>query len=332
MWLYKKQETIPGYVGGQRWIIPEKTFVPAYLKLYEQDSSIFEERREKALKLLEECIVCPRDCRVNRLEDEHGICRSGRYANVSSAFPHHGEEAGLRGRNGSGTIFFSFCNLKCVFCQNHELSWQGQGTELDAGQLAGLMIDLQNSGCHNINFVTPEHVVPQLMEAIPIAVEKGLRVPLVYNTSAYDSMHSLELMDGIIDIYMPDFKFWDRENARRFMAAEDYPDVAREAVREMHRQVGPLRFSEKGIALRGLLIRHLVMPEQTAGSDEIFRFLSNEISKDTWVNIMDQYRPDGMVLRKPDKYAEISRGIYRSEYDRAVRSARSHGLYRFDNN
>lgn len=321
---------LPDYVGGRQWVMPGETFVPAYLELYENNPGIFNERAERAQKLLEECTVCPRECGINRLKDEHGICRSGRHAPVSSAFPHHGEEDGLRGWGGSGTIFFSFCNLKCVFCQNHELSWQGHGNERDADDLAALMIRLQDHGCHNINFVTPEHVVPQIMEALPIAIEKGLKVPLVYNTSAYDSMHSMELMDGIVDIYMPDFKFWDRSHARYYMAAEDYPDVARKVIREMHRQVGPLRFDENGIALRGLLIRHLIMPGDEAGSGEIFRFLARQVSRHTWVNIMAQYHPDGMVLRKPEKYAKINRIITGREYREAFRAARDEGLYRFD--
>ncbi len=329
LWQNSKRD-LPDYVGGQDWVLPEKEFVPAYLKLYEQNPGVFEQRREKALALLASCTVCPRLCKVNRLENEHGVCRSGRYAAVCSAFPHLGEEDGLRGWMGSGTIFFSFCNLKCVFCQNHELSWRGQGAIHDAGELARLMLSLQEQGCHNINFVTPEHVVPQLMEAIPPAVEMGLRVPLVYNTSAYDSMDSLELMDGIVDIYMPDFKYWDSEKSRRYLGAEDYPAVARQIFREMHRQVGPLRFDEKGLARRGLLVRHLVMPGETDDARQIFRFLAHEISRDTWINIMDQYRPDGMVLRKPDKYSLINRGVTSREYREAFHAALEEGLYRFD--
>lgn len=305
-------------------------FKPAYLKLYEEDPGVFEERSERAREMLASCMVCPRDCRVNRLEEEHGICRTGRHAVVSSAFPHMGEEDVLRGHRGSGTIFFSHCNLKCVFCQNHELSWQGQGQVMDARQLAGLMISLQERGCHNINFVTPEHVVPQVMEALPLAIEEGLSLPIVYNTSAYDSADSLALMDGIVDIYMPDFKFWDPGLSRLYMAAEDYPEVARQALREMHRQVGPLVMDSQGLAQRGVLVRHLVMPGDAAGSREIFRFLARELSEDTWVNIMDQYHPDGMVLRQPEKYASIGRRISRREYQEAVAMASDEGLHRFD--
>ena len=326
----KTNGKLPDYVGGPQWVIPEKEFTPAYLQLFEKDKSEFRDRTDRALKLLEDCTVCPRECRINRMENEHGVCRSGRYAAVCSAFPHMGEEDGLRGWRGSGTIFFSFCNLKCVFCQNHEISWRGQGSVLDGGELARLMISLQEQGCHNINFVTPEHVVPQLMEAIPPAIEMGLRIPIVYNTSAYDSMDSMELMDGIVDIYMPDFKLWDLERSRLYLGAEDYPSVAREIFREMYRQVGSLRFDEHGLARRGLLVRHLVMPEEMAGSRDIFRFLAREISRDTWVNIMDQYHPDGMVLRKPEKFTAINRRISSKEYFAALQAARDEGLFRFD--
>ncbi len=318
------------YTGGPEWILQDKEFVPAYLKLYEEDRTVFVTRMETALKLLDGCSVCPHDCGVNRLDNHHGICRSGRYAAVCSAFPHRGEEDGLRGWAGSGTIFFSYCNLKCVFCQNHELSWRGQGSLHDAGELARIMLSLQEQGCHNINFVTPEHVVPQLMEAIPIAIELGLRIPIVYNTSGYDSMDSMKLMDGIVDIYMPDFKFWDAEKSRLYLGAENYPEVARNIITEMQRQVGPLYFDEHGLAKRGLLVRHLVMPGETADSRNIFRFIAKEISGDTWINIMDQYHPDGMVLKRPEKYKHINRSISRDEYSEAYQAAREEGLYRFD--
>ncbi len=321
---------LPDYVGGREWILEDKELMPAYLRLYEQDAGIFQERCDKALHLLENCRVCPRNCGVNRIKNEYGVCRSGRYAAVSSAFPHMGEEDGLRGWKGSGTIFFSLCNLKCVFCQNHELSWRGQGSQHNAGELARLMYSLQEQGCHNINFVTPEHVVPQLIESIPLAIDMGLRIPIVYNTSAYDSMESMELLDGIVDIYMPDFKFWDREKSRKYLGAGDYPDRARAVFKEMHRQVGPLRFDGNGLAKRGLLVRHLVMPGETQDSRHIFRFLARDLTPDTWVNIMDQYHPEGMVLRKPEKYSQLNRGISRKEYDDACHAARDEGLYRFD--
>ncbi|MBI2486722.1 MAG: radical SAM protein [Deltaproteobacteria bacterium] len=291
---------------------------------------MFEEKVERAIQVLEKCEVCPRNCHINRLENRTAVCRTGRFAYVASAFPHFGEEDCLRGWSGSGTIFFSFCNLKCVFCQNFDISWEGNGQVLTASELAKVMIYLQESGCHNINFVTPEHVVPQIMEAIPIAIDMGLRLPIVYNTSAYDSFHSLEIMNGIVDIYMPDLKFWDRELSFFYMAARDYPDVAQAAIKEMHRQVGPLKFDENGLALRGILVRHLVMPNRVAGAREIFRFIANDISRDTYINIMDQYRPEGRVLKLPEKYKDINRSTNCVEYEEALKLAREEGLYRFD--
>lgn len=321
---------VPRHVADEKWVIPRNEFVPAYLKLYETNPAEFSRRVEEGYEVLRNCEVCPRDCHIDRMKDEHGVCRTGRYAYVGSVFPHFGEEDCLRGWNGSGTIFFSFCNLKCVFCQNFDLSWQGGGRSVTAAELAQMMIDLQERECHNINFVTPEHVVPQIMEAIPLAIEMGLRLPIVYNTSGYDSMHSLKLMDGIVDIYMPDFKFWDRKVSFFYMAAEDYPDVARNAIKEMYRQVGDLKFDENGLALRGLLVRHLIMPNNVAGTREIFEFLSNVISRDTYLNIMDQYHPDGKVLQKPEKYRDINRGISDAEYREALKIAREVGLWRFD--
>lgn len=324
------KDKAPDYVLDPMWLIPRKDFVPAYIRTYETDKHILEEKVEQALQVLQKCEVCPRNCHINRLENKTAVCRTGRHAYVASAFPHFGEEDCLRGWCGSGTIFFSFCNLKCVFCQNFDISWEGNGMILTPSELARVMISLQGEGCHNINFVTPEHVVPQIMEAIPLAIEMGLRLPIVYNTSAYDSSHSLEIMDGIVDIYMPDFKFWDRKLSFFYMAAEDYPNVACAAIKEMHRQVGPLKFDEKGLALRGVLVRHLVMPNRVAGTREICRFLVNQISRDTYINIMDQYRPEGRVLKIPQKYEIINRSTARLEYDEALKIAREEGLSRFD--
>lgn len=320
----------PDYISDPRWVISSRNFIPAYIKTYETEKHLFEEKIDQALQILQNCEVCPRNCRVNRLENKTAVCRTGRYSYVASAFPHFGEEDCLRGWNGSGTIFFSFCNLKCVFCQNFDISWEGNGQIFTPEQLARVMIHLQESGCHNINFVTPEHVVPQVMEAIPIAINMGLRLPIVYNTSAYDSMHSLKLMEGIVDIYMPDFKFWDRELSFFYMAARDYPDIAQAAIREMNRQVGPLRFDDQGLALRGLLVRHLVMPNRVSDTRKICQFIANEISVDTYINIMDQYRPEGRVLKKPDKYSEINRRTSSTEYEEALKVAQEVGLYRFD--
>ncbi|HXF04729.1 MAG TPA: radical SAM protein [Blastocatellia bacterium] len=306
--------------------ISSRDFQPAYRRLYE--SGELAERVQRARALLESCTACPRLCRVNRLENKTAVCRTGRYARVSSYFPHFGEEDCLRGWRGSGTIFFSMCNLRCVFCQNYDISQGGQGREVRPEELADMMIELQHRGCHNINFVTPEHVVPQILEALPLAIERGLNIPLVYNTSAYDSLESLRLLDGIVDIYMPDFKFWDPEMSLRYVKARDYPEAARQAIREMHRQVGDLVFDEYGLAKRGLLIRHLVMPGGIAGTREIMRFIAREISPMTYVNIMAQYYPAGRV--SSEKYPEINRRLRLSEYEEAVRIAHEEGLFRLD--
>jgi len=307
-------------------------FEPAYNDLYRRRG--IAERVAAGLKELEDCCACPRDCHVNRLQNETRVCNTGRHARVASAFPHFGEEDCLRGWNGSGTIFFSLCNLRCVFCQNWDISQQSVGEEYRAEQIATLMLALQKRGCHNINFVTPEHVVPQVIEAIAAAIPLGLRVPIVYNTSAYDSVKSLKLLEGLVDIYMPDFKFWNYESARNLAKAKDYPEHARTAIKEMHRQVGPLKFDPDGLARRGVLVRHLVMPGQTDEAAAIFKWLADEVSPDTYVNIMGQYRPDyqvesGSKEGKP-KYADINRRPYESEMDAARAAARNAGLRRID--
>ena len=309
-----------------RFFIPSKAFEPAYLQLYR--SGELAKRVERAIQSLESCTVCPRNCRVNRLANKTATCHTGRYAKVSSYFPHFGEEDCLRGWRGSGTIFFSYCNLRCVFCQNFDISQLGYGREVSPKELADMMLELQQLGCHNINFVTPEHVVPQILEALLLAVEGGLRLPLVYNTSAYDSMDSLELMDGIVDIYMPDFKFWDPQLSLRYLKARDYPEVARRVIKEMHRQVGDLKFDEHGLAKRGLLVRHLVMPGEVAGTEEILRWLATEVSKDTYVNIMAQYHPAGRVSE--GEFPEINRRITSEEFNRALEIAHEVGLWRLD--
>ena len=283
---------------------------------------------ERALGLLEACPVCPRHCRVNRLTDRFAVCKTGRHAVVSSYGPHHGEEDCLRGWGGSGTIFFSGCNLRCVFCQNFDISWQLRGTPAPPERLARMMLELQADGCHNINFVTPEHVVPQIVEALPLAIEGGLRLPIVYNTSAYDSLESLELMDGIVDIYMPDFKYWDPEMARRYSRAPDYPAVARRTIKEMFRQVGDLVMDEHGLAKRGLLIRHLVMPGDVAGTREVMSWIARELSLTTYVNVMPQYYPAGKVSQS--EYAEINRRVLPAEHAGALDAARKAGLDRLD--
>ncbi len=302
-------------------------FEPTYLATWR--SGALDARLAAARSELQRCRVCPRNCEVDRLADEEGLCHTGRYARVAAAFPHFGEEDCLRGRRGSGTIFFAYCNLRCVFCQNWDISQAPAGREHDAAAIADLMLTLQARGCHNINFVTPEHVAPQVVEAIAVAVPRGLRVPIVYNTSAYDSMASLQLMDGLVDIYMPDFKFWSSQTARRLARAKDYPEVARRAIAEMHRQVGDLHFGGDGLARRGLLVRHLVMPGQLDEAEAIFRWLVGEISADTYVNIMAQYRPEHRVAGN-ERYADIDRRPERREVAAAFAAARRAGLWRFD--
>ena len=302
-------------------------FRPSYLKLWE--SGQLAKRVERGLSRLGDCALCPRDCHVNRLADKFAVCRIGRYARVSSYFAHSGEENCLRGTHGSGTIFFSGCNLRCVFCQNFEVSWLVEGEITPPQRLAGMMLDLQTRGCHNINLVTPEHVVPQIMEALLVAVEGGLRLPLVYNTGAYDSLDSLELMDGLVDIYMPDFKFWDAEMARCYLRAPDYPEAARRAIKEMQRQVGSLVVDEGGLAMRGLLVRHLVMPGDIAGTREILCWIARELGPDTYLNVMPQYYPAGKVSNK--EHAEINRCITVEEFQDALEAASEAGLRRLDN-
>ena len=312
--------------GAARFTIPSQEFEPAYLELHR--SGELQTRADRAVALLAECRLCPRDCGVDRLADKTAACKSGRYAQVSSFFPHFGEEDCLRGWNGSGTIFFTSCNLRCVFCQNFDISQEKAGVEAGPFQLAAMMLELQSQSCHNINFVTPEHVVPQILEALPLAISAGLRIPLVYNTSAYDSMESLALLDGIVDIYMPDFKIWGDSQSRRYLLARDYPTAARAAIQEMHRQVGPLKMDENGIAQRGVLLRHLVMPGDVAGSAAIMHFLANSVSKDTYINIMAQYRPAGKV--NANNYPEINQPIKNDEVSVVVNAAESAGLWRFD--
>jgi putative pyruvate formate lyase activating enzyme len=318
----------PEVLGEQRFLWRRRDFTPAYLKAHEEGR--LQGKVEEALAHLgPSCRACPRLCKgVDRLADQIGVCKSGRHARVASAFPHFGEEDVLRGWRGSGTIFFSFCNLRCVFCQNFETSQQGEGQELDARGLARLMLELQKQGCHNINFVTPEHVVPQIVEALPHAIRMGLRLPLVYNTSAYDSPESLRVMEGLVDLYMPDFKLWDEQASREYLSAVNYPSVAREAIREMHRQVGDLKADEEGLALRGLLVRHLVMPARLGDTREIVGWLAG-LSRDTYLNLMDQYSPAWKVPTNP-RFALINRRITHSEMRQALDLARGAGLWRLD--
>jgi putative pyruvate formate lyase activating enzyme len=285
-----------------------------------------EGRAAEAFELLgDRCVVCPRGCKVDRRADVAGLCAIGRHAVVASYFPHFGEEDCLRGSRGSGTIFFSGCNLRCVFCQNHDISWEVRGELVSPERLAEMMLELQAIGCHNINWVTPEHVVPQILEAVPLAIDRGLRLPIVYNTSAYDSHDSLRLMEGIVDVYMPDFKLWTSETAKRYLKRADYPDVARESIVEMHRQVGDLVLDERGMARRGVILRHLIMPGLIEETEAILRFVAEELGQGCYVNLMAQYYVSGKVGQE-GQYEEIARGIHREEYEQALALATELGL------
>jgi len=297
---------------------------PAYLKL--ADSGQLETRAASAWRHLQDCDLCARYCRINRLRTLKGaVCRTGERAVVYSHGPHHGEEDALRGRNGSGTIFFSWCNLRCVYCQNWDISQKGVGREIGPAGLAAMMLELQAMGCHNINFVTPSHVVAQIIAAVEIAAGKGLRLPLVYNTGGYDSPEALHLLDGIIDIYMPDMKYGSSAQAHQFSHVRDYAEVNRAAIREMHRQVGDLVTDEDGIALQGLLVRHLVLPENIAETRTVLEFLVEEISADTCLNLMDQYRP----CYRADENPPLDGAITSREFAQARSWATQLGLHRF---
>lgn len=296
----------------------------AYQELYLKGE--LSRRVKEARALLACCELCPRRCRVNRLIGEIGKCRTARRAFVSSFGPHFGEEAPLVGRFGSGTIFFTHCNLRCIYCQNYSISQLGEGWEVSAEEIAEMMLSLQARGCHNINLVSPTHVVVQILEALEIAVSRGLSIPLVYNSGGYDSVETLKLLDGIVDIYMPDMKYSDEETAFKLSGVRNYPEINRAAVKEMHRQVGDLVINEEGIAVRGLLIRHLVLPNDLAGTSEIVNFIAQEISPNTYVNIMAQYRP----CFKAFEFPLLSRSITKSEYQRAIRLALEAGLKRLD--
>jgi len=300
-------------------------FEPAYLRLLR--SGELAERARSARQHLKNCDLCARYCRVDRRRSIRGaVCRTGERAVVYSATPHHGEEDCLRGRRGSGTIFFSWCNLRCVYCQNWEIAWQGEGEETSDEQLAEMMLRLQALGCHNINLVTPSHVVAQILAAVDIAAQRGLRLPLVYNTSGYDSPETLALLDGVVDIYMPDIKYGDETLARKYSHVRDYVRVNREAVREMHRKVGDLVVNADGLAERGLLVRHLVLPNGASGVETVTRFLAGEISPDTYLNLMGQYRP----CHQAGEHAALDRKIARAEFSEALAITGRYGLLRLD--
>ncbi len=298
-----------------------------YLKA--MTSGLLSERIELAKELLGCCTLCPRQCKVDRLADERGFCRTGRLAEVASYGPHFGEESVLVGSGGSGTIFFCGCNLLCTFCQNYGIS-RTEDPDCRAvsdRELAAVMVELQEMGCHNINFVTPTHVVPQILAALPAAIEAGLRVPLVYNCGGYELVESLRLLDGIVDIYMPDVKFWAAESGRRYVSAPDYPERMRAAVAEMQRQVGDLRLGAAGLAEQGLLVRHLLMPGGLEEARAIFHFLAGEISLNCSLNIMDQYRPCGDAVH--DNIAGTA--IDAAMFEAATSAANEAGLHRLEN-
>lgn len=298
---------------------------PSYISALENGT--LQRRAEQALAKLADCTLCPRRCAVDRTGGQTGICETGRGANVAAYNAHFGEETPLVGRSGSGTIFFSQCNLLCNFCQNYEISHLGQGREVDDEQLAAIMLDLQQSGCHNINFVTPSHVVPQILSALLTAARQGLKVPLVYNCGGYDRVATLRMLEGIVDIYMPDFKFWDSTTGRDTCNAPDYPDAARKALVEMHRQVGDLQIDrESGLAYKGVLVRHLVLPGGLAGTAKVMQFIADRVSTDTYVNVMAQYRPCGRAKEMPGLASALSP----LEYDEAVRVTKAAGLRRLD--
>lgn len=293
---------------------------PAYLGLPPGE---LDRRAEQAFERLRSCDLCPWGCKVNRLEGKLGVCRSTHLACLSGYGPHQGEERPLSGTRGSGTVFFGHCNMRCVFCQNWEISQLGEGREVTSEELAAVFLELQALGCHNINLVSPSHMVAQIVSALAVAIPAGLRLPLVYNSGGYDAVSTLELLDGVVDIYMPDMKYSQTGTAKTYSGAMEYPKVNRAAVKEMHRQVGDLMLDDEGIAVRGLLVRHLVLPGRLAGTAEITRFLVDEISPDTYLNLMDQYHPAYQAARFP----QLNRRITSAEYAWAVEAARKAGLH-----
>ncbi len=301
----------------------EHIFTPAYLRL---PPNVLADKARQAEEILKECTLCPRECRVDRTAGETGFCRTGNKPFISSYGPHFGEERPLVGRYGSGTIFMGNCNLGCLFCQNYSISHLGEGSEVSFERLADLMLHLQEQGCHNINFVTPTHQMPMILRSLLIASENGLNLPVVYNCGGFESLHAIELLDGVVDIYMPDFKYDDPEMALKYSDAPQYPDAARKAIKEMHRQVGDLIIDRRGIALRGLLVRHLVLPAGIAGTAGIVKFIAEEISKNTYINVMDQYRPCFRAFDHPP----LNRRITAREYADAVQMAIDAGLKRID--
>lgn len=298
---------------------------PSFLNL---SKSEWDKRIKKAWSMLSPCTVCPRICKVDRLNKDskkYGFCRVKDKAVISSYHAHFGEEKCLVGKNGSGTIFFSSCNLSCVYCQNYEISQLRMGDEVTEKQLSKIMLNLEEKNCHNINLVSPSIYIPQILKSISIAVSNGLKVPIVYNTGGYDSVKSLKLLDGIVDIYMPDVKYSDSKLAHKYSLVSNYWEILQKALKEMHRQVGDLKI-ENGIARKGIIIRHLILPNKIAGTQKVMRFLAGEISKNTYVNLMDQYNPS----HKANMYPKIARRITREEFEEAKKDAIEEGITRFD--
>jgi len=297
---------------------------PSYLHIIETGK--FKNIINRLYKKLESCTLCPRECKVNRLGNEIGLCGVGKKPKVSSYAPHFGEEKPLVGSCGSGTIFLTGCNLRCVYCQNYEISQLGQGREIDIDELANHMLELQYSGCHNINFVTPTHVVPQIVAAIELAAKAGLRIPLVYNCGGYESVETLNCLNDIFDIYMPDIKYGKNQIAQELSNAKDYPSIVKAAIMEMYKQVGDLVIDADGLAKRGLLIRHLVLPEGIADTELVLSFLAKDISLNTYLNIMDQYRP----AFKATQYPPLDRTIQHDEFKAAIKLAHDNDFQRID--
>jgi len=303
----------------------EEGLYPSYMNLYKSGELGLRVRR--ALDLLGECRMCPCDCRVDRINTSGGVCNTGRYAVVSGAYPHFGEEDCLRGINGSGAIYFSNCNMNCVFCLNREHSSAADGGLIARPNiLANMMLDLQAKGCHNVNFITSEHVIPQMLEALEIAVSRGFSLPLIYNSSSYNSAESLKLLDGVVDIYAADFKFWNAEAAEKYLKVKDYPDIAKKSLKIMHEQVGDLVLDKEGLAHRGLLIRHLIMPDHGDEVQNIMEFIVSDLSDRTYVNLLNQYHPSGDVSES--SYPELNRKLNFDEYDRVLEIAKNAGIKR----
>src|SRR3989339_1269172 len=294
---------------------------PSYLKAYQEGS--LQKKAESLYKRLDSCDICPRLCKADRLNNQLGFCKTGKKAKVYSYFCHHGEEPGISGVKGSGTIFFSSCNLRCAYCQNYEFSQLDKGREVDPEELASFMLELQQEACHNINFFTPTHNIPQILKALVLAVEKGLKIPLVYNSSGYDSTETLRLLEGIFDIYMPDARYFDSQTASRFSQAKDYPAINQAAIKEMRHQVGVVKFSPDEIIEKGLLIRHLVLPNKLSGTEEIMAFIARELGTDTHISLMSQYFP----CHKAKDYPELTRRLTLEEYQEAMNIMHSYGLY-----